>query len=214
MPTLGFLHTADAHVATFDALVAHAADDVDVVHLVATDLLAAARASSPDDPAVVHSIEEALSDLETQEPDVIVCTCSTISGTVERLARPDGPDLLRIDRPLATHIVTTSAKAALVAAVESTLGPTAALFEEERALRGGDTELVIVPCPDAWDHWERGDVDGYLKAVAAVVDGLDASFDAVVLVQASMAAARDLVRRPERVHSSPIPAIEAALDLL
>lgn len=214
MPTLGFLHTAEVHVATFDALVAHAAPDVDVVHLVAPDLLADARATSPDDPEVVASIRQALADLERQEPDVVLCTCSTISGTAERLATDDGPDIVRIDRPLATNIVTTAAKAALVATVESTLGPTLALFEEERARRGGDTELVLVTCEEAWPHFEAHDLESYLHCIADCVDALDSSFDAVVLAQASMAAARDLVAKSERVHSSPVPALEAALELL
>jgi hypothetical protein len=214
VPTLGFLHTAEVHVETFDALVAHAAPDVDVVHLVAPDLLADARALGPDDPLVVDATRDALADLERQEPDVVVCTCSTISGVAELLETPDGPDIVRIDRPLATNIVTTAGKAALVATVESTLAPTLAVFEEERAARAGDTELVVVMCQRAWPHFEAGRIEQYLESIAHEVDALDDTYDAVVLAQASMAAARDLVAKPERVHSSPVPALEAALELL
>ena len=214
MPLLAFLHTAEAHAETFDGLVAHAAPDVDVVHVVAADLLATARREAPDDEDLRAGVSATIAELEAHEPDVILCTCSTISGLAEGLATPDGATVVRIDRPLATHVVTTARRAALVTAVESTVGPTLHVFEEERERRGGDTELAVVTVDGAWSLFERGDVDGYHREVAVAVDDLDPGWDAVVLTQASMAPARDLVRDPSRVHSSPVLAVEAALDLL
>lgn len=211
---MGFLHTAEVHVETFDGLVQYTAPDVDVIHLVAPDLLAHAQATTPDDQMVIEEVRSSLRTLEQQEPDVIVCTCSTISGTAELLATEFEADMVRVDRPLARHIVTTAAKAALVAAVESTLAPTLELFEDEREQRAGDTELELVHCDHAWDHFVAGDDEAYYDAIARVVDGLDSTYDAVVLVQASMAGAQALVARPERVHTSPLHAVEAALELL
>ena len=214
MPVLGFLHTAEVHVETFDALVQYAAPDVDVVHLVAPDLLNAARQTSPTEITVVDAVREALDALSGQEPDVIVCTCSTIGVAAEMAAADVEAEVVRIDRPLARHVVTTCARVALVTAVESTLEPTMQVFDEEREDRASDAELVPVVAEGAWERFEAGDVDGYLDAIATAVDALEPGFDAVVLAQASMAGARDRVAKPERVHSTPVPVVEAALDLL
>jgi len=214
VPLLAFLHTAEVHVETFDGLVAHAAPDVDVIHVVAPDLLSAARRRGLTDPEVRSAVEGAIAELEVHQPDVIVCTCSTISGLAEEAATSDGAAVIRVDRPLATHIVTTAERVALLATVESTLIPTLELFEDERERRGGDTELATKVVDGAWERFEAGDLDGYHRLIADAADALDGSWDAVVLSQASMAPARDLVTDPMRVHSSPVLAVEAALDAL
>ena len=211
---LGFLHTAEVHVATFDSILREAAPDVDAIHLVAPDLLERARRVGLDEPALVADIGAALDDLGAQGVDVMVCTCSTIGGAAESLMAGDPDALVRIDRPMATHVVTTARRAALVAAVESTRAPTLALFQEERDLRGSDTEFELVALTEAWALFESGAIEDFHRAIAAGVDALGAEYDAVVLAQASMAGARAYVARPERIVSSPIFAVEAALELL
>ena len=103
---------------------------------------------------------------------------------------------------------------AVVAAVESTIEPTLSLLREEAVSAGADVEIESLPCFDAWPLFERGDLDGYHRFIAAHVDAIDESYDCVVLAQATMAPAAALVAEPGRVRSSPVAAVEAALALV
>ena len=62
-PTIGFLHTAAVHEATFDALVAEAAPAATTVVVIDDSLLADARERGADDPGVRAGIRRALDDL-------------------------------------------------------------------------------------------------------------------------------------------------------
>ncbi len=214
MPTIGFLHTADVHVATFDRLVAERAPDATTLHEVRSDLLDTARRQGLTDPSIGTGIDHSIGVLERGGADVIVCTCSTISGLAERASAPTHPPVLRIDRPMAARAVREAHRIAVVAAVESTIDPTLSLLREEAASAGVNVEIRSIPCFDAWPLFEDGDLDGYHRFIAAHVDAIDDSYDVVVLAQATMAQAAALVAEPSRVRSSPTVAVEVALALV
>ncbi|WP_433793214.1 hypothetical protein [Actinoplanes sp. CA-252034] len=79
MTTIGFLHTAEVHVATFRGLFAELAPPgLDDLHLVDEALLADARRTGAA-PGLAGRLEE----LAAAGADLIVCTCSTIGGAAE-----------------------------------------------------------------------------------------------------------------------------------
>ncbi len=212
-PSIGFLHTADVHVATFERLldgVAH--DPLRTVHVVDETLLSSARELGADDTSVIDGVEEALRDLVDEGVDVIVCTCSTIGGIAEAAVGIAVP-VLRGDRPMAADAVARGERIAVVAAVESTFGPTLALLGDECTRQGRSPVIEMRSCLGAWTLFEASDVDGYHRAVAAHVNGLDATFDVVVLAQPSMLGALTFLDdRPGRiVLASPSSAIDAAI---
>jgi glutamate racemase len=213
MATLGFLHTAHVHVATFRALVRAAAPGAADVHVVDESLLADARADGVD--AVRARVAARVGGLVAAGAAVVVCTCSTIGAAAEQ-ARAGVP-VVRVDRPMARAAVAGGGRVGVVAAVGSTVGPTRALLLEEAAAAGSGAMLVDAPCPAAWALFEAGDVAGYLDAVAAHVDALVRSggADVVVLAQASMAPVADrFTGGPVPVLSSPAAAVAAAAALL
>ncbi len=209
--SLGFLHTAASHVPRFAALSDELASDVPVVQTVHEDLLAEARARGAE--AVLPELEHALKSLAEQSY-VILCTCSTLGATAERFDRAFGARVLRIDRPLAEKAVALGSNLVVIAALESTLGPTRALLEAEAARVGKEVALELSLCPDAWNYFERGDEEAYLRAVAAHIDGVAGRGDVVVLAQASMAGAERFVRTSKTVLSSPRLGVLGALGLL
>jgi hypothetical protein len=211
MPTIGFLHTDQVHVATFKRLVADRAPEATTVHEVREDLLDSARRHGLTDPVLETGIAHSVEALERRGADVIVCTCSTISGLAERAGTPTQPPVLRIDRPMAATAVRHGRRIAVVAAVESTIEPTMSLLDEEAAAAGADVAIDSLPCFGAWPLFERRDLDAYHRFIAAHVDGIDESYDLVVLAQATMAPAAALVADPARVRSSPAAVVDAAL---
>ncbi len=97
---------------------------------------------------------------------------------------------------------------------ESTLGPTRQLLEECASAAGTGARVVDAPCLDAWSAFEAGDQAGYLDRIARHVRDVAASADVIVLAQASMAAAADLLPDLDvPVVSSPRPAVARGMEL-
>ncbi|MBB2945238.1 hypothetical protein FB565_004971 [Actinoplanes lutulentus] len=207
MPTIGFLHTADVHVETFERLVAELAPGWAVRHVVDESLLADARVDGVT-PAIAERVRGRLAELT--ETDVVVCTCSTIGATAEQ------DNALRADRPMADAAVAMGRRIAVVATVESTLEPTMALLRESATNAGVQVTLLPSPCLSAWQHFESGDHESYHAAVAdhvrTIIAGADA--DVVVLAQASMAPAADLLTTPTGPTALTAPAGLPGLPVL
>ncbi len=198
---IGFLHTAQVHVATFDALLA--GSGVDTVHRVDENLLARAQADGVG--AVRQDARYAVAHL--QQADVVVCTCSTLGPLVDEM---DAPDVLRIDRPAFERALSIGPHILMVVCLQSTIAPSEALLTD----CGGDERAQTLLCKDAWAHFEAGDMPAFYETIANDVRDVLRSrpFDAVILAQASMAGAADYlgdVGLP--VLSTPQMAVDAAL---
>jgi aspartate/glutamate racemase len=206
MAVVGFLHTAAVHEPTFDALVAELAPELDVRTIVDEALLAAARARGP--VAVRDQVAARLGELAGA--DMVVCTCSTIGGIAEDVGAELGLQVVRVDRPMAERAVEIGGRVVVVAALESTLGPTRRLIESVAAARSAEITIEVALVDGAWERFEAGDHDGFLDAIAGRLPALARRADVVVLAQASMAAAAERADRVEvPVLSSPRLAVAA-----
>jgi hypothetical protein len=201
--TLALLHTSPVHVPVFEELRDRSHPGLALTHLVAEDLLARARVQGPD--AVAGDIRELLGRAVAAGARAVLCTCSTIGGVAEGV--DVGVPVLRVDRPMAAAAVAAGPRITVIAAVESTLGPTSALIHEEAADRAVEVRPLLVE--DAWHRFETGDVEGYLRRVADAADTVSDA-DVIVLAQASMAPARRLTTTAVPVLSSPEPGLAAA----
>ncbi|MFB7177886.1 aspartate/glutamate racemase family protein [Streptomyces sp. NPDC056257] len=204
-PGLVLLHTSPVHVPVFDALRERHHPGAVLRHLVAPELLERARAEGPGvvAPALLALLAAAV-------PAPVLVTCSTIGATAESLAPELGAPVLRVDRPMAAAAVRTGARIAVLAALESTLAPTAGLLAEEAGERRVSVRTHLVA--GAWERFEAGDTAGYLARVAAAADAVTGA-DVIVLAQASMAGAAGLTTNPVPVLSSPAPGLAAGLAL-
>jgi ketosteroid isomerase-like protein len=209
---LALLHTARVHVDTF-ARLAHSIDtSVPLRHEVRADLLAAAIAEGADSTVVQVATATAIRDLATAGAKVIVCTCSTIGGIAELAPVPDGVRVMRIDRPMAEQAVMSGRRIIVVAALPSTLEPTTALLRGIAAERQHSIDIIEVVCERAWPFFEAGDHSAYQREIAATVEGVAGPRDLVLLAQASMAPAAELLSHlGVPVLSSPKLGLEAAI---
>lgn len=211
MTTVGFLHTSPVHVSTFRALVDELLPGAEVVEVVDEILLDQARRLGPRDVRVIGGVADHIAELLAA--DVVLCTCSTLGGIAEDVGRAAGASVIRVDRAMVERAVELGAagggRIVVAAAVESTLGSTRELFDEVLLATGVDVTVDLRVVEGAWERFEAGDVDGYLADVAAALPGLAAGADAVVLAQASMAAAVAQVDLTTPILSSPRLAIES-----
>lgn len=216
--TLALLHTAASHTLRFEALLASLegsgqGGNPDAQHVVEEALLADALSLGVDDVRVQRQLEHVLQTL-ARTSRVILCTCSTLGAAAEAFDRAFGARILRVDRPLAWEAVARGSKIMVVAALASTLEPTRALLEDEAARARKQITVTTSVSEGAWSHFERGDENAYLRAVAAHVDEVQAHGEVIVLAQASMMGAETLVRTTKPVLSSPRLGVLAALELL
>ncbi|WP_305785931.1 aspartate/glutamate racemase family protein [Symbioplanes lichenis] len=195
---IAFLHTSPAHVPTFGALAP------DARHLVDESLLTDARAG-------IDVRDRLLARLQALTPaDVIVCTCSTLGALAVSLSPSVGVPILRADEPMAAAAVAAGRRIAVVVTMESTVGPTLALLQ---SYARPETELVVARCLYAWPLFEAGDLEGYARVVADYARTVDA--DVIVLAQASMAPAADLLADLAKpVLTSPRSAVAWARAVL
>jgi hypothetical protein len=208
----GFLHTAETHVDVFTTLLSELSPEDRSVHIVDADLLTAARRRGGVDDDLRARIGTRLAALTAQGAVRVVCTCSTIGGPSEEIGRAVGIDVLRVDRPMATIAVTSGDRIAVVAALESTIGPTRDLLAQTADLLGRRVTIIDAPCLVAWSHWEQGAVDRYYATIASHLAALDDTVDVIVLAQASMAPVESLVQLTSLVVSSPRTAVSALVD--
>lgn len=209
---LVLLHTSPVHVPVFDGLRDAGHPELELRHHVAEELLTRARQEGPD--AVALDVRDALVRAAGDGAGAVLCTCSTIGAVAEAVGQDMAVPVIRVDRPMAARAVAAGSRIVVLGAVASTLGPTTALVEEE-ARRAGRAVSVHAELLDGlWELFEAGDSEGYARGVARAVRAVRDA-DAIVLAQASMAGAEELV--PEvriPVFSSPRPGLAAAAALV
>ena len=208
---LTLLHTAQSNVAVFDALWQELAPDIEIQHLVADDILQEARDTGRAGATLSHRVAEIYATLGKRF-EFVLCTCSTIGEIAERASVRYPFPVLRIDRPMATRAVELGERIAVLATLKSTLEPTRDLLKS--IARKVDKQVYIddVLCADAWEIFERGDVQGYAESIARMIDAMVRTHDVIVLAQASMAVAAELRPNcPIPILSSPRMGFEAAV---
>ncbi len=94
---VGFLHTADVHVATFEGLAREHLPNAATVHRVDPDALELARQEGT--AASVRAVVAAhLEELRAAGCEVVLCTCSTLGGVAEELSGDGMPVILSTGR--------------------------------------------------------------------------------------------------------------------
>jgi hypothetical protein len=212
---LGLLHTAEAHRARFDRLLAEMAPrETGWVHCVREVLLRQALDTFPVN-TIAAGIENAMVTLQSQGASHVLCTCSSVGGMAEQVGRQLGLPTLRLDRPMAEAAVNAGRHILVAACLPSTLGPTTQLLNEVAHAQNRRIEIETLLMENAWPLFQAGDEAAFSRRIADIILNTRPRPDAIVLAQASMAAAADLLTySPVPVFSSPRRGVAAALSRL
>ena len=209
---IAFLHTSPVHVETFERLVHAIEPSLAIHHAVDEALLLDAQRLGADDPSVVQRVHAAMAQAASQGASVVVCTCSTIGGAAERMPTAGRFTAARIDRAMADRAAKLGPRVLLVAALESTLAPTTTLLQESATALGAEVVIETLLVGNAWPHFLRGDRAAYIEAIAAAVRAATGKANVIVLAQASMAPAADLLADlGVEVLSSPVLGVQRAV---
>jgi hypothetical protein len=212
---LGLLHTSESHRARFDRLLAELApQNVGWVHSVREVLLRQALDTFPVN-TIAAGIEAALAKLQGQGAQQVLCTCSSVGGMAEQVGRQMGLPTLRVDRPMADAAVAEGRHILVAACLSSTLGPTTQLLNEVAHAQDRRIEIETLLMENAWPLFQAGDEAGFSRHIASIILGTRPHPDAIVLAQASMASAAELLRQsPVPIFSSPRLGVATALRRL
>lgn len=204
--TLTLLHTAEAHRITFDTLRDRIAPGRGLHHIVRKDLLDRAQ----------HGINDVLrSEIATlieTAPGLTLCTCTTL-GPVAADA-----GAIRIDQPMMQAAAALPGDILMAYCLESTLAPSLSLLEAELTRADRPAPVHPLPLNALWPLFEAGETQAFAIGIAAEIRHVAAQLPglgSIVLAQASMAGAADLLRDLSiPVLASPELALRAALSRL
>lgn len=189
----GLLHTVPALAEVFQRRLAELAPKLELVHVADPSLLARAIATGVDED-VRERVRAHVRHLAAVGSQAVMVTCSSIGEAAEDAVRAVEVPVLRVDDAMAERAVDLAARAggpvAVLATLDSTLGPTERLLRRHAESRPG---VVIASQLVAGAAAARGSGDDseHDRLVRAAVDDAAGRAAVVVLAQASMAGAVD-----------------------
>ena len=206
---ISFLHTAQVHVDTFDAIFRETAPDAVLTHNVMPELLSRAQADGLDAVRgeTTTTLQEMLSD------DAVMCTCTTLGPIADAI---DDDHLLRIDRPVMEFACAQGSQILVAICLEATRGSTSDLLAECADQMGVAIAPEVLLIDTAWPYFENGDLGQFADGIASAIRDTVAvrDYDCVILAQASMHVAEPLLQDiTVPVVSSPKMAAIRAVEI-
>ena len=143
-------------------------------------LLTDVRANGGPSQAVIDRMTLYAKAAEISGADLIVNSCSTVGEVADIYAKEVNVPVMKIDLPMAQEAVRLGTKIALIATLETTLGPSQRLIEKVGAEQGKNP---------AWDALQAGHPEEHNRILMESIRELDKmGYDAIVMAQVSMRA--------------------------
>jgi hypothetical protein len=203
---LTLFHTTASNETLFRNLLAELAPEIPSRHVLAADLLDRAAAAGRVTPDIASDVKERMQAALDDGTRMLLCTCSTLGTCADEM---NDPRVSRIDRAMAQRAVAQGGRVLVAACVASTLEPTLQLLRESAP---ETTRIETLLMADLWPHFQAGERTLYWQGIAERLREQASAYDCIVLAQASMAGAADLLSDfPVPVLSSPRIGTEAAI---
>ncbi len=150
-------------------------------------LLPDVRAAGGPTQAVIDRMTLYARAAEISGADLIVNSCSTVGEVADIYAKAVSIPVMKVDKPMAEKAVELGSKIALIATVETTLGPSQRLIESIGRLQGKEIHCTRFLQNDAWNALQAGHPEEQNRILLAAIRELDRQgFDAIVMAQVSM----------------------------
>lgn len=152
-------------------------------------LLSDVRANKGPSQAVIDRMTLYAKAAEISGADLIVNSCSTVGEVADIYEKEVGIPVMKVDLPMAKEAVDLGTKIALIATLETTLGPSQRLIEKTGAQNGKKMECTQYLQNAAWDALQAGDQKEHNRILMENIRKLDTmGYDAIVMAQVSMRA--------------------------
>ena len=162
---------------------------VQVEFITDSTLLKDVRAAGGPTQAVIDRMTLYAKAAEISGADLIVNSCSTVGEVADIYAKEVSIPVMKIDQPMAEEAVSIGTNIALIATVETTLGPSQRLIESIGAAQGKEMKCTQFLQNAAWNALQAGHPEEHNRILLAAIRELDTmGFDAIVMAQVSMRA--------------------------
>lgn len=162
---------------------------VQVEFITDSTLLADVRKNGGPTQAVIDRMVLYAKAAEISGADLIVNSCSTVGEVADIYAKEVSIPVMKVDEPMAREAVSLGTKIALIATVETTLGPSERLIKKIGADQGKKMECTQYLENGAWDALQAGNPQEHNRILMDKIRKLDQmGYDAIVMAQVSMRA--------------------------
>jgi aspartate/glutamate racemase len=162
---------------------------VRVAFITDSTLLADVRANGGPTQAVIDRMILYAKAAEISGADLIVNSCSTVGEVADIYEKHVHIPVMKVDLPMAQEAARLGSRIALIATVETTLGPSQRLIQREGRALGRTITCDRFLQTEAWDALQRGDTAAHNRILLENIRALDAQgYDAIVMAQVSMRA--------------------------
>lgn len=131
---------------------------------------------------MLHSFEAA----ELAGADYIFSTCSSIGDYIESARSVIGIPIVRIDAAMVIRAVSEASRIAVLATLETTLGPTLRLVKNHADKLGRTVQLVDGLAEGAFKALQAGDIDTHNRLILETAKKVNGGADLFLLAQGSM----------------------------
>ena len=179
---IAFLHTSPVHIDRFEKIVSALDKRIETCHFVHEELLKFALQNGSLDKNSFISI---ISNIQLEEPNRIICTCSTYGQLCDSF-----PDVYRIDQPIAEYLVANYSKIILAYTVSSTKKISVELLQKIAIQQSKKTEIILCDATESWRYFENDDFKNYELSIATKIKSIANQGEVIFLAQASMEGAK------------------------
>jgi Asp/Glu/hydantoin racemase len=210
------VHTAMALVEPVTELFKEHLPEVKLNHIADDSLIQEVISQNEVTPAVRKRLFYYYHAAEDAGASLILNMCSSVGEVAEAGRLFVTIPILRIDEPMAVRAVKSGKKIGVLATLQTTLAPTAALLKKKAKESNRNIEIVEGLAQGAFQAMMAGDRDRHDKLIMEACEKLKSKVDLFVLAQGSMARMEkqlaDKTRKP--VLSSPLSGVLGVKDYL
>lgn len=203
MIKIGIIHTTPATVASLRTLVEKEIPEAEVIDIL-DDSILKDMSGRNDVPFVRERWMTYARILERLGVRAVLSACSTVGEFAEEADGKLGVPVCRIDEAMAEKAVSEGREIAVLATLDSTLGPTVRLVERKAREIGKEVRIQTVLVEGAYEALKQGKKEVHDRKIRDAAAACLEKADRVVLAQASMASAvSGLEGAREKVLTSP-----------
>ncbi len=214
--TVAVIHTSPFTLEPLKELLTELVPGVTVVNFLDDSILPQLARNGGDVSAVRGRLLDYARHAQTVGADVILSACSSVGDVAAAMREVVSVPVVRIDEGMADVAVSRGPRIGVAATLPTTLAPTLALLRAKAAAAGVDATFDARVADEAYALLSRGDRAGHDRELSAVLAGLAADNDVVVLAQASMARVLAALPEADRANflTSPRLAAERVAQVL
>lgn len=186
--TITIVHTSFVSVQDLTSLFLEADPTIQVRHIVDDSLLPEVLANGGVTTAVAGRICAYFRAAQDSGADLVFNQCSSVGEAADLAAQLIQTPVVKVDQAMARIACETGPRIAVVATLETTLGPTCRLVESTARQLGGEAQVKQVLVRGAFEQLTSGDRAGHNAMVLAAIRAVIPKVDVVVCAQGSMVA--------------------------